>query len=87
MFVFRGAPLESLSDFTNRLLLHHPGVNRITSAKIPSQEEMMSMCKSLQVIVLTPFETLSNFRCTKFKFEISFVRDKAIKNELLKSVL
>ena len=84
MFVFRGAPLESLSDFTNRLLLHYPGVNRITSAKIPSQEEMMSMCKSLQVIVLTPFETSSSFRCTKFKFEISFVRDKAIKNELLR---
>ena len=89
LFVFRGQPLESLMEFSKRLMLHFPGYQQINSAKPPTEEQSAKYLKSFQVTklhpVLSEVRSDSNIRThNKFTFEVCSVKDKTITDELLR---
>lgn len=90
LYIFRGNPLESIIDFTKRIKLNFPQFEQINSAKLPTPEEIAKYIKAFQVIKVNPIieesktEKESNLKFRKFSFELCSVKDKSVKNELLR---
>ena len=89
MFVFKGGPLESVMEFTNRLIVHIPGCKILTSAKLPTEEEQYDFNKTLQVMKIEPDASGDDneFRIDahdSFSITHCSIKDLAIKDEFLR---
>ena len=91
LFIFRGNPLENIMEFCKRIVLKFPGFEQIGSARLPTSEEITKYTKAYQVIKVDPVISKNqqhieeaSMKFKKFSYEYCFVKDKNVKNELLR---